>query len=117
MKEELIKFLENDCVKIQQKMEKALETGDVGTYRNLMKTLAEATDLIRKNEWKLKYSEYETDGHKEVAVWEQNYDGEIRNHKKWETVYVYSGVPTKLQMDKDRIKVGDFILVESEAKS
>lgn len=83
MKEELVKFLEKDIHKIQGKMGKALELGDVGTYRNLMKTLAEATDLIRKNEWKLKYSEYETDGHKEVAVWEQNYDGEIRNHKKW----------------------------------
>ena len=31
----------------------------------------------------LKYSEYETDDHKEVAVWEQNHCGDIRNYKKW----------------------------------
>lgn len=83
MKEDLIKFLEYDCKKLQRKMEIALESSDIGTYKNLMRALSDASDLIRKNEWKLKFSEYETDGHKEVSVWEQNYDGEIRNHKKW----------------------------------
>lgn len=83
MKEDLIKFLEKDCEKLQQKMENALELNDFGTYKNLMRALADANDLIRRNEWKLKYSEYETDGHKEVAVWEQNHEGEIRNHKRW----------------------------------
>ena len=56
MKEDLIKFLEKDCAQIQQKMENALESGDVGTYRNLMKTLAEANDLIKSMDAKINES-------------------------------------------------------------
>jgi hypothetical protein len=38
------------------------------------------------------YSEYDTkhsdndDWHKQVSVWEQNHDGQHRNHKYWDVV-------------------------------
>ena len=86
MKEDLVMFLEKDCEKLQRKMESALESNDIGTYKNLMRALADANDLIRKNEWKLMYTKYLTDGHREVAIWEQNHNGDIRNHKVWEVV-------------------------------
>ena len=38
---------------------------------------------MKEYDWHLEYSEYETDNHKEIAVWEQNYSGEIRNKKSW----------------------------------
>lgn len=103
MKENLVKFLENDIFKIQGKMEKALEMGDFGTYRNLMKSLSDAIDLIRKNEWKLMYTKYETDGHKEVTVWEQNHEGEIRNHKRW--IVAEELCPVKVETVKGNLKI------------
>lgn len=51
----------------------------IDTLRLLKDTLS----LIKEYDWHLEYSEYETDNHKEIAVWEQNHSGEIRNHKKW----------------------------------
>lgn len=48
-----------------------------------MRLLKDTLSLIKEYDWELKYSEYKTDGHKEVTVWEQNHSGEIRNHKKW----------------------------------
>lgn len=51
----------------------------IDTLRLLKDTLS----LIKEYDWHLEYSEYKTDGHNEVAVWEQNYSGEIRNYKKW----------------------------------
>lgn len=48
-----------------------------------MRLLKDTLSLIKEYDWELKYSEYKTDEHKEVAVWEQNHSGEIRNHKKW----------------------------------
>lgn len=57
-------------------------------YRNKMtidtlRLLKDTLSLIKEYDWYLEYSEYETDNHKEIAVWEQNHSGEIRNHKKW----------------------------------
>ena len=57
-------------------------------YRNKMtidtlRLLKDTLSLIKEYDWHLEYSEYETDNHKEIAVWEQNHSGEIRNHKKW----------------------------------
>lgn len=54
--------------------------------------LKDTLSLIKEYDWKLMYSEYETDGHKEVAVWEQNYDGRIRNHKTWVVHKEYCGI-------------------------
>ena len=63
----------------------------IDTLRLLKDTLS----LIKEYDWHLEYSENETDYNKEVAVWEQNHSGEIRNHKKWNigntTMYIDYG--------------------------
>lgn len=69
----------------------------IDTLRLLKDTLS----LIKEYDWHLEYSEYETDGHNEVAVWEQNHSGEIRNYKKWTvgdgtTMYIDYGTDVTL---------------------
>ena len=63
----------------------------IDTLRLLKDTLS----FIKEYDWHLEYSEYETDGHNEVAVWEQNHSCEIRNYKKWTigntTIYIDYG--------------------------
>ena len=63
----------------------------IDTLRLLKDTLS----LIKEYDWHLEYSEYETDGHNEITVWEQNHSGEIRNYKKWTigntTIYIDYG--------------------------
>lgn len=58
-----------------------------GNYKNLVNTLKEITNLISIYDWKFKYSEYTTviDGEevKQLCIWEQNSDGNIRNKKIW----------------------------------
>lgn len=91
IKEEMVKRLKNDCnVLINKKMPMALTVANddrgVGTYRNLTKALAENIKLIEEYDYKLMYSEYTTgeNKQKQVAVWEQNSNGDIRNHKVWD---------------------------------
>lgn len=60
-------------------------------YIATVKALKEVLALIKEYDWKLYCSEYKKEyddgtGLKwvpEVSVWEQNHDGEIRNHRKW----------------------------------
>lgn len=51
----------------------------IDTLRLLKDTLS----LIKEYDWHLEYSEYETDNQKQIAIWEQNHCGDIRNHKIW----------------------------------
>lgn len=51
----------------------------IDTLRLLKDTLS----LIKEYDWHLEYSENEDDIRKEVSVWEQNHDGDIRNQKTW----------------------------------
>ncbi|HEY5588240.1 MAG TPA: hypothetical protein VIK86_04700 [Candidatus Paceibacterota bacterium] len=61
---------------------------DMNSYMSNIKALRETLDIIQRYNWELKYSEYSTEVssgvlEKQVAVWEQNIAGDIRNHKKW----------------------------------
>jgi len=47
----------------------------------ILKALRETLSLIKQYDWQLQYSEYTTDGIKQVATWEQNNEGEIKDHK------------------------------------
>lgn len=64
---------------------------DLNRYPAAVKCLKETLALIREYDWQLKYSQYTTgtDAHREIAIWEQNGQGEIRNHK------VFSGELTE----------------------
>lgn len=49
-----------------------------------MRLLKDTLSLIKEYDWHLEYSEYKVDGKKQVAVWEQNHCGDIKNHKTWD---------------------------------
>jgi len=77
-------------------------------YIATLKSLRETLDLIHKYDWQLMYSEYGVESNKinegnitEIAVWEQNHEGQIRNYKKWRTNIPY-GKP-----DSDRVILGE----------
>ena len=76
------------------------------TILNELKVIKETLALLDAYDWKQQYSEYghEVDGKmvKEVAVWEQNSNLEIRNHKTW-IVAEYS----KLYEKHDRLANAD----------
>ena len=110
-KQELVKRLKEDCeVLMKNKIPKALENisddKGVNTYRNLTKALAENIKVIDEYDWKLMYSEYSTGkkAKKQVAVWEQNNDGEIRNHKVWD-VKVAENISKFSNCFKDNIEL------------
>lgn len=86
--EELIKKLKQDNELIlSKKLDKALREDNFGTYKNLVSVLKGNIDIINelsKDDFKLMHSEYETNGKKQVSVWEQNDNGEVRKHKVWD---------------------------------
>lgn len=81
--EEVVKTLKEDCFSLQKKFHTLQEKNDIKGSIDCLRLLKDTLSLIRDYDWELKYSEYETDGHKEVAVWEQNHCGDIRNYKRW----------------------------------
>lgn len=83
-------FMENTILNLREevnllnkKIKRARNLNNDGTYKNLINALSEILRLIEKYDYQLMYSEYSTDDDKQVAVWEQNNDGIIRNHKIW----------------------------------
>lgn len=48
---------------------------------NEIKVVKEIFALLDTYDWKLMHSEYATENSNQVAIWEQNGDGQIRNHK------------------------------------
>lgn len=81
--EQTVKTLTKDALLLQDKFHKLQESDNIKASIDTLRLLKDTLNLIKEYDWQLKYSEYRTDGHKEVAVWEQNHSGEIRNHKKW----------------------------------
>lgn len=58
---------------------------------NELKTIREIMNLIDTYDWKLQYSEYKIKINndelvKQVSIWEQNSDGQIRNYKSWNVI-------------------------------
>lgn len=81
--EETVKTLTQDAMSLQQKFHKLQESNDIRASIDCLRLLKDTLSLIKEYDWHLEYSEYKTDGQKQVAVWEQNHCGEIRNHKVW----------------------------------
>lgn len=93
--EETVNTLTNDAMSLQQKFHKLQESGDIRASIDCLRLLKDTLSLIKEYDWHLEYSEYKTDGHREVAVWEQNHSGEIRNHKKWDVSSKKNGMKNK----------------------
>lgn len=87
---EIVESLKREATGLKNKLTKCSENNDFNMYVQLVKALRETLLLIKQYEWQLMYSEYEsgykTDSTKQVAVWEQNCDGEIRKHKVWTVI-------------------------------
>lgn len=82
--EETVKTLTQDTMSLQQKFNRLQESNDIRASIDCLRLLKDTLSLIKEYDWHLEYSEYKTDGQKQVAVWEQNHCGEIRNHKVWD---------------------------------
>jgi len=80
---ETIKTLTEDAMSLQQKFHKLQEENNIKGSIDCLRLLKDTLSLIREYDWHLEYSEYKTDGKKQVAVWEQNHCGDIRNYKAW----------------------------------
>ena len=72
-----------DAKILTKKYHDFLNGGKTREAIDTLRLLKDTLSLIKEYDWHLEYSEYETDGHNEVAVWEQNHSGEIRNYKRW----------------------------------
>ena len=55
-----------------------------GEILNKIKIIKETLNILEMYDWKFMHSTYRTDEGKQVAIWEQNGDGKIRNHKIWD---------------------------------
>lgn len=99
--DETVETLINDGKILTKKYHDFLNGGKTREAIDTLRLLKDTLSLIKEYDWHLEYSEYETDGHDEVAVWEQNHSGEIRNCKKWTvgdgtTMYIDYGTDVTL---------------------
>ena len=85
----IVKNLKQEAEKLNRKLTVIRENNqDMNMYISTLKSLRETLELISRYDWKLNYSEYKTEEFgkeiKQVSIWEQNFEGNIRNHKVWE---------------------------------
>lgn len=80
---ETVKTLTEDAMSLQQKFHKLQEENNIKGSIDCLRLLKDTLSLIKEYDWHLEYSEYKVDGRKQVAVWEQNHCGDIKNHKIW----------------------------------
>lgn len=83
---ETVETLIKDVTSLQQKFHKLQESGDIRASIDCLRLLKDTLSLIKEYDWHLEYSEYKTDTQKQIAIWEQNHCGDIRNHKIWDVV-------------------------------
>ena len=86
--EKVVKALDEDIDLLISKLHASLSNNDFSGYKMLVNNLTNTVGLKQSLDWKLLYSEYSTQVsgdtlQKQVAVWEQNGDGNIKNHKVW----------------------------------
>lgn len=98
----IVKNLKQEAEKLNNKLTTIREStnsanssqstsNNMNLYIATLKSLRETLDLISKYDWRLMYSKYGTvdknnNDIKQVSVWEQNHDHQIRNHKVWNVV-------------------------------
>lgn len=91
-----VTILKDEIRLLDVAMKKSIEHGDYTTYKNLINGYRETIKLIQELDWRKLHSEYATKDSEgnwvgQVSIWEQNGDGNIRNHK----VYILKDVPEK----------------------
>lgn len=84
--ENIVDFLKQEERSLRKKASKMLRIEDFPMYTKIINSYEKVVELIKDYDWQLKYSEYRLgneNGQKQVSVWEQNGDGQIKNHKIW----------------------------------
>ena len=86
--EKVVKALDEDTDSLLGKLKASLDNNNFSNYKMFINNLKDTVNLKQSLDWKLLYSEYSTQVsgdtfQKQVAVWEQNGDGNIKNHKIW----------------------------------
>lgn len=89
--EAIVKHLREETRKLSDILTTAININNMNLYISTIKSLRETLELIGKYDWKLHYSEYEVfndsgETVKQISVWEQNHDRQIRNHKFWNVI-------------------------------
>jgi len=86
--DDIVTNLQKEAKKLNIKLTKISDSnGDYNSYISILKSLRETLELISKYDWQIHYSEYTTGllegSQKQISIWEQNHDNQIRNHKIW----------------------------------
>lgn len=97
--DKIVTNLKSEAEQLNKNLIKTRNNNDYNNYIATLKSLKETLDLINKYDWKLHYSEYEVpctkanleEGFcqgikKQISVWEQNHENNIRNHKVWDVI-------------------------------
>ena len=92
--DDIVNNLKQEAKHLNDKISIFRSKHDIQNCIVALKALRETLDLIKKYDWNLMYSEYGVENTNnqlvtEIAVWEQNHDGQIRNHKVWRTDVEY----------------------------
>lgn len=86
----IIKTLRQEALNLNERLHCVRKINDMNNYIATLKSLKQTLELIREYDWKLMYSEYTTDVDgkevKQIAVWQQNHDNSIKNHKVWNVI-------------------------------
>lgn len=80
---ECVSFINKDIEGIKNNIIKALDEGNASAHDRWLKNLREALSVKKEYDWQLMYSVCETDGHKEIAIWEQDSECNIRGKITW----------------------------------
>lgn len=92
---ETVETLTKDVKSLTERYCRLLNQGDSKSAIDTLRLLKDTLSLIKEYDWHLEYSEYKTDGQKQVSVWEQNHCGDIRNHKIWDVSNKKNGMKNK----------------------
>jgi len=94
--DDIVANLKQEAKYLNDRLTRFRNNNEMNGYIATLKSLRETLDLIKKYDWQLMYSEYDIeyksclDGKdkisREIAVWEQNHEGSIRNHNKWKII-------------------------------
>ena len=92
--DDIVNNLKQEAKHLNNRLTRFRDNNEMQSYIATLKSLRETLDLIKKYDWNLMYSEYGVENINnqlvtEIAVWEQNHDGQIRNHKVWRTDVEY----------------------------
>ena len=93
----IVNNLKQEAKHLNNRLTRFRDNNEMQSYIATLKSLRETLDLIKKYDWNLMYSEYGVENTNnqlvtEIAVWEQNHDGQIRNHNVWRTDIEYKKV-------------------------